>query len=153
MTLEEKRKLCGDYCDGNDSCSECIFNDDSDAWCGEYSRWTAPEILIEYAVNKIQELQRKEEIKEVFSVANTKKVENLMQQLTEMVNHPSHYNQGGMECIDEMIMVFGKSAVMNFCLCNAWKYRYRANAKNGQEDLDKANWYLAKYKELKESEV
>lgn len=67
-----------------------------------------------------------------------------------MVNHPSHYNQGGMECIDEMILVFGKEATMDFCLCNAWKYRYRANAKNGQEDLDKANWYLAKYKELKE---
>lgn len=68
----------------------------------------------------------------------------------EAVNHPSHYNQGGMECIDEMVLIFGKEATMNFCLCNAWKYRYRANAKNGQEDLEKANWYIAKYKELKE---
>lgn len=66
------------------------------------------------------------------------------------VNHPSHYNQGGMECIDEMVLIFGKEATMNFCLCNAWKYRYRANAKNGQEDLEKANWYIAKYKKLKE---
>ena len=78
-----------------------------------------------------------------YMTAKDEKVDN-------KVNHPNHYNNGGMECIDEMILVFGKGAVMNFCLCNAWKYRYRANAKNGQEDLDKANWYIAKYKELKE---
>ena len=67
------------------------------------------------------------------------------------VNHPSHYNrEGSMECIDEMILIFGKNAVMNFCLCNAWKYRYRAADKNGAEDLAKSDWYLHKYKELKE---
>jgi hypothetical protein len=69
----------------------------------------------------------------------------------ENVNHPKHYNrEGGMECIDEMILVFGKEAVRNFCLCNAWKYRYRAADKNGEEDLKKSDWYLNKYKELKE---
>lgn len=68
---------------------------------------------------------------------------------TSTVNHPSHYNrEGGMECIDEMVLVFGRKAVMHFCLCNAWKYRYRASDKNGAEDLKKADWYLAKYKEL-----
>ena len=53
-----------------------------------------------------------------------------------------------MECIDEMILVFGKEAVKHFCLCNAWKYRYRAADKNGEEDLKKSDWYLSKYKEL-----
>jgi len=47
-------------------------------------------------------------------------------------------------------LVFGKEAVQNFCLCNAWKYRYRAADKNGEEDLKKSDWYLNKYKELKE---
>lgn len=69
------------------------------------------------------------------------------------VNHPTHYNQDGMECIDEMIIVFGVEAVKHFCVCNAWKYRYRANKKNGEEDLEKANWYINKFKELIESEV
>ena len=65
------------------------------------------------------------------------------------VNKPKHYNrEGAMQCIDEMIMVFGKEAVKNFCLCNAWKYRYRAADKNGEEDIKKSDWYLAKYKEL-----
>jgi hypothetical protein len=69
--------------------------------------------------------------------------------MAENVNHPKHYNrEGGMECIDEMILVFGKEAVEHFCLCNAWKYRYRAADKNGEEDLKKSDWYLKKYKEL-----
>lgn len=72
-------------------------------------------------------------------------------QTKETVDHPSHYNrEGGMECLDEMELVFGKEVVMNFCLCNAWKYRYRAADKNGEEDLKKSDWYLKKYKELKE---
>ena len=59
------------------------------------------------------------------------------------VEHPKHYNrQGG------MILIFGKEVVKNFCLCNAWKYRYRAADKNGEEDLRKSDFYIAKYKEL-----
>lgn len=69
----------------------------------------------------------------------------------EKVNHPSHYcRENGMECIDEMELIFGTGAVMAFCLCNAWKYRYRAADKNGEEDLAKSDWYIAKYKELKD---
>ena len=69
---------------------------------------------------------------------------------TETVNHPKHYGrEGAMECIDEMVLVFGVEATMNFCLLNAWKYRYRAGAKGGEEDMKKSDWYLAKFKELK----
>lgn len=69
----------------------------------------------------------------------------------DVVNHPTHYTNGSMECIDEMKLIFGKQAVMNFCLCNAWKYRYRALHKNGEEDLAKASWYINKYKELRDT--
>lgn len=64
------------------------------------------------------------------------------------VNHPSHYNQGGVECIDAMVAAFGKEAVENFCLLNAFKYVWRNRDKNGFEDIDKAIWYLNKVKEL-----
>lgn len=67
----------------------------------------------------------------------------------DLVNHPSHYTHGGMECIDEMLMIFGREAVMHFCLCNAWKYRKRCLYKNGDEDMKKSDWYINKYKELK----
>lgn len=70
----------------------------------------------------------------------------------DRVNHPSHYNNGGMETIDEMVLLFGLSETKAFCKLNAWKYRARAPYKNGEEDMMKANWYLQKYKELKELE-
>lgn len=70
----------------------------------------------------------------------------------DMVNHPPHYERGGaMECIDEMVMLFGAKEVMSFCKLNAWKYRYRAADKNGQEDIKKSDWYINKYKELKDT--
>ena len=67
----------------------------------------------------------------------------------DMVNHPAHYNRdGAIECIDEMITVFGKDIVACFCLCNVWKYRYRASDKGHEEDLSKSDYYMSKYKEL-----
>lgn len=68
----------------------------------------------------------------------------------EKVDHPSHYNQGGMETIDEMVLLFGVYEAKIFCKLNAWKYRARAIYKNGEEDMRKASWYLQKYKELDE---
>ena len=68
----------------------------------------------------------------------------------DVVNHPNHYTNGGMECIEEMILVFGKETVAHFCLCNAWKYRYRALYKNGEEDMKKSHWYMNKYRSLVE---
>ena len=69
--------------------------------------------------------------------------------VNDVVNHPKHYcREGGIESIDEMVLVFGVEAVKNFCLCNVWKYRYRASDKNGEEDLKKSDWYMRKYKEL-----
>lgn len=64
------------------------------------------------------------------------------------VNHPNHYCQGGIECIDAMEAAFGKQTVANFCICNAFKYIFRCKNKNGLEDVKKARWYLDKYLEL-----
>ena len=55
----------------------------------------------------------------------------------EMVNHPSHYNQG-IETIEYI-----ESWSMNFNTGNVIKYVTRAGYKNNQlEDLKKAMWYL-----------
>lgn len=64
------------------------------------------------------------------------------------VNKPEHYASGKIECIDAMRRVFGKEAVEYFCLCNAFKYHWRADKKNGEEDIRKASWYMTKYREL-----
>lgn len=65
----------------------------------------------------------------------------------EIVNHPDHY-QGVNECIDVMEAMFGIEAVKHFCMCNAYKYRFRSNKKNGEEDIKKAEWYETKLIEL-----
>ena len=67
------------------------------------------------------------------------------------VNHPSHYT-GKYECIDVMQDVFGDEATNDFCLCNAFKYIWRARKKNGLEDVKKAVWYLNKYVEEEEKD-
>lgn len=68
----------------------------------------------------------------------------------DKVNHPPHYNHGKYECIDVMEDTFGKLAVKHFCILNAFKYIWRANEKNGIEDVKKAVWYLNKTVELEE---
>ena len=70
----------------------------------------------------------------------------------EEINHPARYSSGNFECIDVMLDVFGKEAVQHFCILNAFKYIWRAEKKNGVEDIKKAVWYLNKYIELKENE-
>lgn len=40
--------------------------------------------------------------------------------------------------------VLGTEAVKRFCICNAFKYLYRCQRKNGIEDVRKAEWYLKK---------
>ena len=61
------------------------------------------------------------------------------------VNHPKHYTQGGIECIDALaaatINLKGIEAV---CTANAIKYLWRWKQKNGVEDLEKARWYIDK---------
>jgi hypothetical protein len=53
------------------------------------------------------------------------------------LNHPKHYNShpSGVECIQVV-------EHMNFNRGNAIKYLWRADHKNGLEDLKKALWYV-----------
>lgn len=55
----------------------------------------------------------------------------------DMVNHPPHYTShpSGIECIEI-------TRHMGFNLGNAMKYVWRADLKNGIEDLKKAEWYI-----------
>jgi hypothetical protein len=58
--------------------------------------------------------------------------------MTDKVNHPTHYNWFGIECLD-VVKHF------NFCLGNAIKYIWRAGLKPGEdalEDLEKAKFYI-----------
>lgn len=59
------------------------------------------------------------------------------------INHPSHYTQGGIECIDAITAAtVGKTGIEAVCVANVVKYLWRYEEKNGLEDVKKARWYL-----------
>jgi len=70
--------------------------------------------------------------------------------IPDAVDHPAHYNQGGIECFDAIVSAYGIKAAQSFCMINAFKYLWRAEHKNQVEDINKAIWYLEKYKQLEE---
>lgn len=71
----------------------------------------------------------------------------------DMVNKPNHYRIfGDKDCFDAMIELFGKEAVQTYCVLNAFTYIWRHARKNGTEDVLKAEYNLAKFKELEEHE-
>ena len=71
--------------------------------------------------------------------------------IEDNVNHPSHYNRGGIECIDAMIAAKGIEKVKIFCECNDFKYDWRRGEKDPiLQDAKKSRWYLDKFIELEE---
>jgi hypothetical protein len=139
MTFEEMRKELEKQCESHgDQCRNCVLREPlSNSLCvGLHQGFYFDDAEIKYQYDLLTELT---------SGAKESVTDN-------PVSHPSHYTQGGIECIDAMIAAFGEQAVAHFCMCNAFKYLWRHNFKNGLEDINKAEWYLNKYKELKYSE-
>ena len=76
--------------------------------------------------------------------------DNQTDMFPDMVNHPPHYNASGIECIDA-IEAATENGYEYYLQGNIMKYIWRYRYKNGLEDLRKAQWYLAKLVEAKES--
>lgn len=60
----------------------------------------------------------------------------------DMVNHPNHYTQGGIECIKAIEASMPPDGFQDYCKGNVMKYVWRFRQKNGLEDLKKARVYL-----------
>lgn len=58
------------------------------------------------------------------------------------VNHPSHYTQGSIECIDAIEASMEPAEFRGAMKANIIKYLWRYEYKNGLEDLKKARFYL-----------
>ena len=70
--------------------------------------------------------------------------------MNDVVNHPSHYTDGGIETID-----FIEAKKLPYHLGNAIKYISRAGKKDQNktiEDLQKAVWYIERYIKVLEGE-
>lgn len=63
--------------------------------------------------------------------------------LYDAVNHPEHYNQGGIEFIDALESAQSEEEHNGYLQGNAMKYLWRYQHKGkALEDLKKARWYL-----------
>lgn len=64
---------------------------------------------------------------------------------SESVNHPAHYNAGGIECIDAIQAALTPEEFAGFCKGNALKYIWRAGKKGDAiQDFKKSSWYISK---------
>ena len=60
----------------------------------------------------------------------------------DAVQHPSHYTQGGIECIEAIKASMTADGFCDYCKGNIIKYIWRWRDKGGVEDLRKASVYL-----------
>ncbi|MGJ8686113.1 MAG: DUF3310 domain-containing protein [Spongiibacteraceae bacterium] len=61
----------------------------------------------------------------------------------DSVNHPNHYTQGGIECIDAIeAATADMPSIVSPHIANVFKYCWRWHHKGGIESLRKARWYL-----------
>lgn len=68
----------------------------------------------------------------------------------DMVNNPSHYGRGSIECIDYIKDFLTEDEYIGYLRGNIAKYMHRFRYKNGKEDLLKAEWYLKQLIEVYE---
>ena len=63
----------------------------------------------------------------------------------DVVNNPNHYNTGSIECIEGIQASMSTEAFAGYLKGNCMKYLWRYDYKGKPvEDLQKAQWYLAK---------
>lgn len=63
--------------------------------------------------------------------------------MSDAVNHPSHYADKKIEVIDYIRDTLPPSGFVDYCIGNVIKYVSRWRKKGGEEDLKKAQVYLA----------
>lgn len=67
------------------------------------------------------------------------------EELADVVNNPSHYNNGGVECIQAIEASMEPEAFQGYLKGNTLKYLWRMSYKGkALEDCKKAQWYLNK---------
>lgn len=128
MTRDEMVLALGKFCDECHSCSICLLEKFSDGVMCDFNEWSDDKLTIAY--------------------------DHVYKNSPDMVNHPKHYTQGGIECIDALkAATVGKSGIEAVCVANIIKYCWRYEEKNGIEDVRKAKWYIERLlKELEESQ-
>jgi hypothetical protein len=134
---------------GESSSGECVFNDNfSDYWFHK-NRPIEPRVEFETQKECIEWLEEQnafdasfledkptEALKEAYE-----RFKSMSTPLVSNVEHPSHYNQAGIEAIEAIKASLG-DGFPDYCKGNVMKYLWRYKYKAGLEDLKKAQVYL-----------
>lgn len=141
--IERLNKVCDDaegchVCPLDDAFDNCGFSDMSDEQLAK-----CLELAGEAVIPEVEPLQAKHGalIEDVCArIAKSEAADPV---------HPKHYElPGGLQVIDVEIATQGVEAVKDHCICTALEYLLRRKGKNGDEDVRKAAWWLAKYIDL-----
>lgn len=131
-TRDEMVRALVKFCDECHGCNICLLEKFSGGVMCDFDEWSDDKLAIAYD--------------HVYK--------NMDENVPDMVNHPQHYTQGGIECIDALkAATVGKRGIEAVCVANVIKYLWRYEEKNGIEDIRKAKWYIERLlKELEESQ-
>ena len=135
MTIEEKAEKIKEYCNSNNYCSNCAIKNRCNGSPVYYynDQQLYPDVIIE----------RNYDI--IFGNASETKKEKAESKTKDMVNHPSHYTSGGVECIDAITSALSsyEDSVDSWLVGQVIKYLWRAPLKGKyEEDIKKAQFYL-----------
>ena len=89
-------------------------------------------------------------VKEMIEFEKGNTIDEFTAEESDMVNHPPHYNQKGIECIDA-IQAATDIGFEYYLQGNIMKYLWRYRYKDGSQDLKKALWYLNKLIEIRDA--
>ena len=131
-TRDEMVRTLVKFCDECHGCNICLLEKFSGGVMCDFDEWSDDKLAIAYD--------------HVYK--------NMNENVPDMVNHPQHYTQGGIECIDALkAATVGKRGIEAVCVANVIKYLWRYEKKNGIEDVRKAKFYIERLlKELEESQ-
>ena len=130
MTIEEKARMIEKHCDSITDCSECAIRDNEFTCYGKYDEFP-------------EEIEKNYEI--IFGNASETNEDKAESKTEDMVNHPSHYTSGGVECIDAITSALSsyEDSVDSWLVGQVIQYLWRAPLKGKyEEDIKKAQFYL-----------
>ena len=140
MTIEEMRSEVNKYCDSLNSlfCEGCRLKSPNKGCRWYSSDDKSTKDCYWFLVN--EGLIGKPEQPEINFVKAERKDE--VEPTNDAVQHPSHYTQGGIECIEAIRASMTADGFCDYCKGNIIKYIWRWRDKGGVEDLKKASVYL-----------
>ena len=139
MTIGEKAEKIKEYCNSNNYCSNCAIKNrcNGDFITAVYEK---AKNANNNSLSNAYDIEKNYEI--IFGNAEDTEEEKKSE---DMVNHPSHYTSGGVECIDAITSALSsyEDSVDSWLVGQVIKYLWRAPLKGKyEEDIKKAQFYL-----------